>query len=68
MTVETNAFHGGEEPAPGGGPGVHDNPAQVAGTRDLMLAVARLTVAGLSACVWSADGSGKEVGRAAYGR
>ncbi|MFJ8750889.1 hypothetical protein ACIREO_16340 [Streptomyces sp. NPDC102441] len=66
MTVETNAFNGGEgSPA---GQGVHENLAQVAGTRDLMLAVARLTVAGLGACTWSADGSGKGAGRAAYGR
>ncbi|MEU9061916.1 hypothetical protein AB0D13_24410 [Streptomyces sp. NPDC048430] len=65
MTVEANAFRGGEE---SGRPDFHDNPAQVAGTRDLMLAVVRLTAAGLSACAWSAGGSREGVGRAAYGR
>lgn len=92
VTVESNAFNGGEEPgrrsgphgtaAPGagaprdaagaprppaaGGPGAQD--ALVAGTRDLMLAVVRLTAAGLSRSAWSAEGSGKGVRRAAYGR
>ncbi|MFJ9056270.1 hypothetical protein [Streptomyces sp. NPDC102409] len=40
----------------------------MAGTRDLMLAVVRLTAAGLSRSAWSAEGSGKGVRRAAYGR
>ncbi|MFB4425321.1 hypothetical protein C5F59_030085 [Streptomyces sp. QL37] len=65
MTVETNAFHDGEET---GRPDAYEGLAQAAGTRDLMLAVVRLTAAGLSACAWSAGGSGKGVGRAAYGR
>ncbi|MFH9618686.1 hypothetical protein [Streptomyces pratensis] len=49
-------------------PDGHGNPAQVAGTRDLLLAVARLTMAGLSASGWSVGSSGKGVRRAAYGR
>ncbi|HWU08655.1 MAG TPA: hypothetical protein VN520_20125 [Streptomyces sp.] len=63
-----NAFDSGEESGRRSRKGADDNPAQVAGTRDLMLAVARLTVAGLSTCAWSPDGSGRGVGRAAYDR
>lgn len=88
VTVETNAFHGGEESGRGGGrdgttgpgpealgdteavtrPAAHDEPDQVAGALDLMLAVARLTVAGLSRRAWSAEGAGERGRRAAYGR
>ncbi|MFJ8886393.1 hypothetical protein ACIRJR_23695 [Streptomyces sp. NPDC102402] len=54
-------------PPAAAGPGAHDNPAQVAGTRDLMLAVARLAAAGLSAYAVSSGGFGERGRRAAYG-
>ncbi|MGW0782985.1 hypothetical protein [Streptomyces sp. NPDC002913] len=49
-------------------PATQDDPGQVAGALDLMLAVARLTVAGLSRRAWSAEGAGERSRRAAYGR
>ena len=84
VTVEANAFHEGEESGRDGTagrsaetlggteaatrPGAHEEPAQVTGALDLMLAVARLTVAGLSRRARSAEGAGEWGRRAAYGR